>query len=156
METTLEQEKLDRGIPADQNVSLEELAKGSSVLPLIVEYDQNEVVEVIFCESISGGADYFEKLPSELTLVRVKKEGESLVKSQAAYVQKKEAKMSKSRWVLLKDVNFFGRHIPAGTIFHQVGDNYYWPSVNGARVPAMQIDFYTVKNNPEYFLEIKP
>lgn len=58
-------------------------------------------------------------------------------------------------WVLLIDVDFFGRMIPSGTIFKQVNADYYHPIINGARCPSYQIDFMIVKNNPRYFLQIK-
>jgi hypothetical protein len=58
-------------------------------------------------------------------------------------------------YVLLKDIDWFGKLILAGTIFKQVNSDYYHPTINGARCPSMQIDFYTVLNNPNYFLEIR-
>lgn len=58
------------------------------------------------------------------------------------------------KYVLLQNINWFGRNIPAGTIYHQVNADYYTPSVSGARCPSLQLDFYTVKNNPGYFLKI--
>lgn len=58
-------------------------------------------------------------------------------------------------WVLLVDIDFFGRMIFAGTIFRQVNADYYHPMINGARCPSYQIDFYIVKNNPKVFLQIK-
>lgn len=58
-------------------------------------------------------------------------------------------------WVLLIDVDFFGRMIFAGTVFRQVNGDYYHPIINGARCPSYQIDFYIVKNNPKVFLELR-
>jgi len=58
-------------------------------------------------------------------------------------------------FVLLKDMDWFGKSIPSGTIYRQVNDDYYHPIVNSARCPSMQVDFYTVLNNPQYFLEIR-
>jgi hypothetical protein len=55
--------------------------------------------------------------------------------------------------VLLKDFNWFGKTIPAGTIYKKHGADYWWPvMLDGSHVPTMQVDFYTVLNNPEYFL----
>jgi hypothetical protein len=54
-------------------------------------------------------------------------------------------------WVLQKDMDFFGRTIPKGTIYKQVNSDYYHPIVNGNRCPSLQVDFYIVKNNPDYF-----
>lgn len=56
-----------------------------------------------------------------------------------------------SIYILQKDTDFFGRLIKAGTKYVQHGQDYYWPIINGAHVPSCQLDFYTVKNNPEYF-----
>lgn len=58
-----------------------------------------------------------------------------------------------SNYILQQDINFFGRLIKAGTLYVQHGADYYWPVINGAHVPAGQLDFYTVKNNPEWFKE---
>lgn len=62
--------------------------------------------------------------------------------------------MNKS-FVLLKDIDWFGKLIPSGTIYKQVNADYFHPMINSARCPSMQINFYTVLNNPQYFLEIK-
>ncbi|WP_460670493.1 hypothetical protein [Larkinella ripae] len=56
-------------------------------------------------------------------------------------------------WVLQKEANVYGRIIPAGTVFVQMNGDYYHPIINGARCPSYQVDFYIVKNNPEYFSE---
>ena len=56
--------------------------------------------------------------------------------------------------VLLQDINFFGRQIVAGTVYKQVNADYYHPTVNGAQCPSLALDFYTVKNNPSYFLQL--
>lgn len=58
-------------------------------------------------------------------------------------------------FVLLKDMDWFGKPIPAGTIYRQVNADYYHPMLSGARCPAMQVGFYTVLNNPQYFLEVR-
>ena len=58
-------------------------------------------------------------------------------------------------FILLNDVNWFGQIIPAGTIYRQVNADYYHPIINGARCPSKQINFYTVLNNPKYFLKIR-
>ena len=58
-------------------------------------------------------------------------------------------------FVLLKDIDWFGKQIPAGTIYKQVNADYYHPTVNGAQCPSMSVDFYTVLNNPQYFLQIR-
>jgi hypothetical protein len=59
-----------------------------------------------------------------------------------------------SEWVLLIDVDFFGRTIYAGTIFRQVNADYYHPMINGARCPSYQVNFMIVKNNPKCFLKL--
>lgn len=63
--------------------------------------------------------------------------------------------MKKKDYILLRDINWFGREINAGTVYRQTSADYYQPIINSARCPSLQIDFYTVKNNPIYFLEIK-
>lgn len=55
--------------------------------------------------------------------------------------------------VLLKDFNWFGKTIPAGTVYVKHGEDYWWPvTTDGAHIPTMQVDYRTVLNNPEYFL----
>lgn len=58
-------------------------------------------------------------------------------------------------WVLLKEINWFGRTVPSGTIYKQVNADHYHPIIKGARCPSLSIDFYTVKNNKEYFLQLQ-
>lgn len=58
-------------------------------------------------------------------------------------------------YVLLSDVDFFGRRIQAGTIFKQINGDYWQPTIKSARCPSLQIDFMIVRNNPQYFLEIQ-
>lgn len=56
-------------------------------------------------------------------------------------------------WVLQEDVCIYGKDIPKGTLFIQMNADYYHPIINGARCPSYQVDFYIVKNNPNYFRE---
>lgn len=60
------------------------------------------------------------------------------------------------KFILLKDIDWFGKPIKAGTVYQQVNADYYHPIINHARCPSQQIDFYTVLNNHNYFLEIQP
>jgi|JI8StandDraft_1071087.scaffolds.fasta_scaffold1475584_1 hypothetical protein len=58
-------------------------------------------------------------------------------------------------YVLLKDINWFGkRTIKAGTIYKQVNGDYWHPTIEYARCPSLQLHFTTVLVNPEYFLKI--
>jgi hypothetical protein len=54
-------------------------------------------------------------------------------------------------YILQKDIDFFGKKIPAGTKYIQHGNDYWWPVIDGAHCPSGQVDFYTVRENPEYF-----
>lgn len=56
-------------------------------------------------------------------------------------------------YILQKDFNWFGKTIPAGTRYVQHGADYWWPEINDAHVPAMQVTFTTIMNNPVYFKE---
>lgn len=56
-----------------------------------------------------------------------------------------------STYILQKDIDWFGKKITAGTRYVAHGNDYYWPVINDAHCPSCQVDFYTVKNNPEYF-----
>lgn len=69
METTLSKEKEVRNIT--ENVTIEDIAKESSLIPMLVE-DDGEIKEVLFCESISGGADEIDNMPRSLTLTKLK------------------------------------------------------------------------------------
>lgn len=57
-------------------------------------------------------------------------------------------------FVLLKTINWFGKEIPAGTIYRQVNGDYWHPMLNYSRCSSMQIDFNTVINNSGYFLKL--
>lgn len=59
------------------------------------------------------------------------------------------------KFVLLKDIDWFGKRIAAGTIYNKINGDYYQPIIDHARCPSLQVDFYTVKNNPEYFLRVR-
>lgn len=54
-------------------------------------------------------------------------------------------------YIIQKDFNWFGKIIPAGTRYVPHGADYWWPVVNGAHIPTMQLDFRTIKNNQEWF-----
>jgi hypothetical protein len=58
-------------------------------------------------------------------------------------------------FVLLRDIDWFGKQVLAGTLYKQVNADYYHPIINSARCPVLQISFYTVLNNPDYFLQIQ-
>ena len=58
-------------------------------------------------------------------------------------------------YVLLKDIDYFGRQIPAGTIYKQVNADDWHPMIDNAQCPHLKITFVTVRANPSYFLEIK-
>ena len=75
MKTTLEIEKEKRGIKGD--VTIEEIAQKGSLLPGFYVDENKKVVEVIFCESISGGADYINDMPKTLSLTRLIENGEA-------------------------------------------------------------------------------
>lgn len=53
--------------------SLKEPEKSESILPLIISItgaEDEPVEEIIFCDSISGGAKYNDNMPMELSLIR--------------------------------------------------------------------------------------
>lgn len=58
-------------------------------------------------------------------------------------------------YILQKDFNWFGRNIPKGTLYVQHGADYWWPVIGAQQVhvPTMQIDYMTIRNNPEWFLQ---
>lgn len=57
-------------------------------------------------------------------------------------------------FVLLKNIDWFGEPIKAGTIYKQVNSDDYHPIIRGSQRPTMKVDFHTVISNDEYFLEI--
>ena len=59
--------------------------------------------------------------------------------------------MDNENYILKKEINWFGKLITVGTIYVKKNGDYWWPIYNGAHVPSMQIDFMTIRNNPEYF-----
>lgn len=70
MKTTIEKEVKDRLLPTGS--TLESIAIDSTLLPLKVINDNNETVEVTFCEHISGGANEIHNMPKTLSLTRLK------------------------------------------------------------------------------------
>lgn len=52
---------------------LSNLGISQSVLPMVITDAPNDPIEVIWCDSISGGKDYIENMPAELGLVRTLK-----------------------------------------------------------------------------------
>ena len=71
MKTTLEQEKENRAIEND--VTFYEIGCGGSLIPMVIQ-DENteEITEVLFCESVSGGANELDNMPRELSLTKLK------------------------------------------------------------------------------------
>jgi hypothetical protein len=69
MKKSLEEVQKEFGVPREMGI--EEIAKGGSLLPMIIE-DKGSVVETIQCVSISGGQNEINDMPAELTLVKHK------------------------------------------------------------------------------------
>ncbi len=60
-------------------------------------------------------------------------------------------------YVLLKDFNWFGKTIPAGSIYRQYTndkDGFRCFSANGNECPHWDLTFMTVRNNPEWFMQL--
>ncbi len=60
-------------------------------------------------------------------------------------------------YVLLKDFNWFGKAIPAGTIYKQcptTKDRFMCFSTNGFYSTHCDLTFMTVRNNPEWFYKL--
>ena len=71
METNLEHEKEIRAIKND--VTFYEIGEKGSLIPMVIEDEkQGKIVEVLFCESISGGANEIDNMPKSLTLTKLK------------------------------------------------------------------------------------
>ncbi len=86
MKTDLKKEKELRGIPKEYEVSIEQIAIKSSLLPLLIEDSKNIVKDVIFCESISGGKDTFNNMPKSLNLTRLTEEHNELNRFTSDYI----------------------------------------------------------------------
>ncbi len=69
MKKTLEQVQKEFGVPMEMGI--EQIAKGGSLLPMIID-DKGIVVETISCSSISGGQNEIDNMPKELSLVKLK------------------------------------------------------------------------------------
>lgn len=59
-----------------------------------------------------------------------------------------------TEYVLIKSVDWFGRTIPAGTIYKQAGPLRFCPTIDGINCPHLEIVFRTILNNPDYFLQL--
>ena len=57
-----------------EDLSLEDFANGS-ILPARIVDEENKIVDVIICDSISGGKNYKGDMPLEVGLVRKTKDG---------------------------------------------------------------------------------
>ena len=70
MKTTLSKELENRSIY--QNLTFNEIGEGGSLIPMVIS-DENtdEPVEVLFCESISGGQDEIDNMPRCLSLTKL-------------------------------------------------------------------------------------
>ena len=77
-----------------------------------------------------------------------------ILSAEAEHDLEQEAKGYRD-YVLQQDINFFGRLIPAGTIYKQVNADHYHPMLYGSQCPSLGVDFYIAKNNPAYFLPKK-
>lgn len=67
----------------DKEIELEHFALGNSLLPMSVD-DNGTLVEVIVCDSISGGANYRNDMPADLSIIRRTIDGKE---SRARYAQ---------------------------------------------------------------------
>lgn len=72
------------GVPAE--FGIEEIAKGGSLLPHIVD-DKGTVTQVTFCTSISGGQNELNGMPLSLNLVRYTWENGELIENSMDYFQ---------------------------------------------------------------------
>lgn len=72
------------GVPAE--FGIEEIAKGGSLLPHIVD-DKGIVTQVTFCTSISGGLGELNGMPFSLNLVRYTWENGELIENSMDYFQ---------------------------------------------------------------------
>ena len=61
-----------------------EFVKDTSMLPVYLTGPGTKIVEVIVCLEISGGADYINNMPKELTLIRKCLDGRQY---EAKYIQ---------------------------------------------------------------------
>jgi hypothetical protein len=71
MKTTIEQELKDRWM--SQSIKLEEIAKKGSLIPqIVVGHNFDDVVEVLFCESMAGGQRQHNNMPLDIQLTKLK------------------------------------------------------------------------------------
>jgi hypothetical protein len=111
MKTNIDNERMIRGL--DNDASIDDIAYGSLIPMLFCDdnpnIDEVKTIEVLFCESISGGADYFKDMPKRLSLNKLKKEDsfettgelESFI---AEYIQVDSIEYPKS----INDINIYG------------------------------------------------
>lgn len=109
MKTNINHEREIRGII--EEASIEEIASGS-LIPLMICDSNNidKVLETIFCESISGGADYFNHMPKSLSLTKLCKRYNfettgDLYKQVATYIQVDADKYPNT----INEVNIYGK-----------------------------------------------
>lgn len=90
------------------------------------------------------------ELEKEQTKIENAKKSELIASKQKEDEAKRNVKVS---YILQKDINWFGRTIRKGTEYRQVNSDYWHPIIQGNQCPSLAIDFYTVKNNEEYFIK---
>lgn len=101
-----------------------------------------------------GSSDLINKTLQELKDYVAKHSGSELaVENLINYIKYHASQKEKgfTDYLLQKNCNWFGKFIPAGTLYVQVNADEWVPVIDGARLPSMMVDFYTVRNNESYF-----
>lgn len=86
MKTTFEEELKKRSLEYMGINSIEEIAVGGSLIPGLYEDEDHNILEVIFCESISGGMDETNHMPNRLNLTKLLSNKNSLETFNGEYV----------------------------------------------------------------------
>lgn len=64
-------EEIREAFGADETTSLEDIGLGGGLLPQILSDNEDEVVEILYCDMISGGKEDINNLPKNISLTKV-------------------------------------------------------------------------------------
>lgn len=63
--------------------------------------------------------------------------------------------LNKDTYILIKEVNYFGKILPAGIRFErEQGTDWYLPRFNGSIHPHIKLSWFYIKTNQEYFIKL--
>jgi hypothetical protein len=66
-------------------------------------------------------------------------------------IERKSDRTFLEDYILEQPINIYGMFFPRGTEYRQINDDWWYPLVNGAILPAYAVHFTVIRNNQTYF-----